>query len=1274
MASNIYSSFNFNGNSIDSVFNINGIPHRNNYLAEIESSGLSGWFTVGYAQAKASSSYRIEASSSSITHVLEFSITRVGTSCSISIRENIFEGASPLIDQIRVQEDSTPGSEDVYLEFHLSTASNSTTKAYCFDNMTDDGWEAALSTPGSHNTTQTLIGVPLTSGNTKSTGFFEHTHDFSEISGVPDSYGATGPQGETGVRGETGLKGDQGDAFQVDFWGILDESVISTVEAGSYTAIDPYMQVVTDDLRSNTSLPASLSGDKSRHAVSYDGTNWYNFGEFTGIQGETGAQGLQGETGLQGATGLEGSTGAQGVTGLKGEDGIIGVDGATGVQGETGLQGATGLGIQGETGIQGVTGPAGTTNTKTVEATNASWAAAESNYVKIADITAGTKHRVSARFSITGWANAVFQGSSFNSINIEGYLSVSNFYLSGAPEAFINITNCNYGENGPTEQFRLIESLVLTDKSFYFKLPSDDTINQLEKVRVSIFEDTHFLAGSGGFGDLFQDMTPVASLSDTIYAEAETVRAGSSFSKAPLAPAPTEDLQLANKAYVDSNAGTTGAQGIQGETGVQGIQGETGVQGIQGTQGETGVGLQGATGVQGPAGNDGLQGETGSIGLQGATGAAGDALGFLSGNLTANEVSTGQTSLNSGWNIRGLNTEANSRSAKTTFDGLSSTITLEPGTYRATAQAFGNGVGSHYIAIIDTSLGVSTSSTDQDIIDASLIVGMETRASSSDDVATAASLAGIINVTAITSIQLWHRVETSQSDGASMSSGQISSTILIEEMDGLESSNTVSYTRVNSSTSVSMTTSPRQLPIDTESDTKNLTVDIPNNKIVITEDGYYNLNAHYYFSDPTDEPGEDGPDYFSGYIYKNGSSIEYSFDSEAKRYALSTNVSGTHYLQAGDEITFWASIGLSRSGQVGRLLQATAFKASSLNTSYTLDKTVEIPDWAPSTYATQDRHLMYQGILFRALQSHTTSAIAFMEDADKWEVAVGNVMLVNQPGHGFLPLDPVYEDNDTWYQANSINQFSLASHVVIDSSQDWMLLSDKGIFSFPAHGLANGLHYCNDTGTGYTTDEPVDNFINPCLKVTDPNEVAIVSFMPATDLNLDYVHDSERLIADITLVEGILLDTVIPYDGEKYPRIRIEAKVSATLNSSTKNVSIQFNGSTGSEFARARTYAGRAASGGTQPPVGDYAVLDRIEICNYAANRTGYGITNGYVKNEGTTRSFLVEKSYSGSSLQYLILSEANTWVNTSDDLTSIRVYSSTTAAVGFVRIYGRPD
>jgi hypothetical protein len=85
-----------------------------------------------------------------------------------------------------------------------------------------------------------------------------------------------------------------------------------------------------------------------------------------GKQGEVGPAGPQGEVGPQGDVGPAGADGKDGAAGPQGEQGIAGADGAQGPKGDTGVEGPQGIqgevgpkGDIGNTGPQGEVGPAG---------------------------------------------------------------------------------------------------------------------------------------------------------------------------------------------------------------------------------------------------------------------------------------------------------------------------------------------------------------------------------------------------------------------------------------------------------------------------------------------------------------------------------------------------------------------------------------------------------------------------------------------------------------------------------------------------------------------------------------------------------------------------------------------------------------------------------------------------------------------------------------------------------------------------------------------------
>jgi hypothetical protein len=109
----------------------------------------------------------------------------------------------------------------------------------------------------------------------------------------------------------------------VNAYGFLTEAIVAALEAGPA----PFFYLVTQDLRNDLAVPASLFGNKSRHLIEWDGTTFHDLGPYTGTPGQKGVTGPSGPIGLGGATG---------------PTGIPGIPGATGGTGPTGLRGPTG--------------------------------------------------------------------------------------------------------------------------------------------------------------------------------------------------------------------------------------------------------------------------------------------------------------------------------------------------------------------------------------------------------------------------------------------------------------------------------------------------------------------------------------------------------------------------------------------------------------------------------------------------------------------------------------------------------------------------------------------------------------------------------------------------------------------------------------------------------------------------------------------------------------------------------------------------------------------
>jgi hypothetical protein len=176
------------------------------------------------------------------------------------------------------------------------------------------------------------------------------TTTLSELIGSEQPRGFTGSQGLAGFTGSIGFTGSTGTSI-----------------------------TIVNKVATSNDLPLSYAGSIGDSYVVedtgflwvWDGSLWFEAGQFTGYTGSGGLQGFTGSRGFTGSTGF-GFTGSRGDTGFTGSIGFTGSQGFTGSIGFTGSQGAGFTGSRGATGFtgsqglpgafagQGFTGSAGT--------------------------------------------------------------------------------------------------------------------------------------------------------------------------------------------------------------------------------------------------------------------------------------------------------------------------------------------------------------------------------------------------------------------------------------------------------------------------------------------------------------------------------------------------------------------------------------------------------------------------------------------------------------------------------------------------------------------------------------------------------------------------------------------------------------------------------------------------------------------------------------------------------------------------------------------------
>ncbi len=85
-----------------------------------------------------------------------------------------------------------------------------------------------------------------------------------------------------------------GEGFHVDAIGDFNESTVTAIETNSdATTTDKYLYLIEDDNRVDKTSPLNVI-DLSGHLVSYDGIQWYDYGQMGGVQGPAGSDGMDG--------------------------------------------------------------------------------------------------------------------------------------------------------------------------------------------------------------------------------------------------------------------------------------------------------------------------------------------------------------------------------------------------------------------------------------------------------------------------------------------------------------------------------------------------------------------------------------------------------------------------------------------------------------------------------------------------------------------------------------------------------------------------------------------------------------------------------------------------------------------------------------------------------------------------------------------------------------------------------------------------------------------
>jgi hypothetical protein len=337
-------------------------------------------------------------------------------------------------------------------------------------------------------------------------------------------------------------------------------------------------------------------------------------------------------------------------------------------------------------------------------------------------------------------------------------------------------------------------------------------------------------------------------------------------------------------------------------------------------------------------------------------------------------------------------------------------------------------------------------------------------------------------------------------------------------------------------------------------------------------------------------------------------------------------------------------------------------------------ETYKIEEWSSSKSYKTGETVFFRGSVFVSKEDRTSGSL-FSSEMDKWDLVGSDKILVNQPGHSLSQLDPVYLNGTTWAIARADGSNTLATHVVIESGTGWVLLADKGVYEFTSHSLSNGIKYCSLDGSGYIESEPSSGYVNPCLYVIDPNTIEIRAHAPAVSVLVQDVGTREELLYKITVTDQQSLNENLLVDTDKYPFIVIKSNITYTGPTNSQNrIGMTINNDTSSSYGHTFEWGGRNSAAASFTG-GGWAWNSDILVTNQGGFiKTGSSIIEIFCENNGSARPVFNTFAYTSSDYYAIRQDSTYFWTNTSDDITSIQIYSPNLSRYGTIYVYGRTE
>lgn len=318
-----------------------------------------------------------------------------------------------------------------------------------------------------------------------------------------------------------------------------------------------------------------------------------------------------------------------------------------------------------------------------------------------------------------------------------------------------------------------------------------------------------------------------------------------------------------------------------------------------------------------------------------------------------------------------------------------------------------------------------------------------------------------------------------------------------------------------------------------------------------------------------------------------------------------------------------------------------------------------LTEWDSGQSYVSGDYAIYLGHLFKCTSAHTSTSTF---GGQYWVAANPYTEVVYQAGHTFEVLDPVYLDTSTspalWKIGNTLSFLTQPTHIVAHSATDYIIVANGGVTILRSYSITSGRYWATISGIA-TQDEPPRDYYSGWKKllytISGTNAVHVHTAAPAimqAGLN-EYDNEGYIPYARIENTNAVGASYSIPYSGDIYPWLRIEAAIYDTSGTNTtKQVLFTLNNDASASYVRTFFHG----SGGTL--TGGVATYNNIVVCSASTGSFGgsvvsMGLLHGYLANTGY-RKPLVNELTTASTTTWVRANAAYRWSNTAASVTSL--------------------